>query len=249
MIKKQFLFTLLIISANCIFAQQRFAERTVNYSVSFLQIKEGNNFGLAFKGPGINFGQTWNIMLEKGIYSYEYQVGLGTAFSKEMIGARIHLKPLDIAYMFTMHDDDYRVYLGPRLNVEYNYMLYPDLQSGFDFWLTDISLHLQARLDFNMGNSDIRILLSNSLAGFTSRQDEYRDPYFYDIGLDHAIRHLHTSLKPGSFNRFNLSELELIWKKNSASRIALSYTLHYYGYFEAPQISMINHSIKLAVKK
>jgi hypothetical protein len=89
--------------------------------------------------------------------------------------------------------------------------------------------------------------LNSSIAGFTSRQQDYRDPYFYDIGFKYAISHLHKDMTFGSLNSFNTTNLEFYWKPVNESRVTIGYALKYSGYYQPPEIAMVIHSIKLII--
>jgi len=153
------------------------------FSSGFSQIKEEANFGLVFNGPAINYGMKWDRRNDKRMITYGYELGVGIPFSHNIPALDIYLKPIDIAYMFRFPGLNNRFYLGPHLKVEYNYTLYPQLQSGFDYWFTNFSLGLKAHYAFNYQSSAFQIALSSSLAGFISRQPDYRDPYFLISGL------------------------------------------------------------------
>jgi hypothetical protein len=142
-----------------------------------------------------------------------------------------------------------RLYIGPDLKFEYNYTLYPQLQSGFDYWFTNFSLGLKAHYAFNYQSSAFQIALSSSLAGFTSRQPDYRDPYFFDIGFKFAVRDLHQKLVFGSFEKYNTTDLEILWKPVSKSRLTFGYEFRYAGYYQAPEIKKVSHSIKILFSK
>lgn len=230
-------------------AQDHFLTRNSFISASFLQIKESANFGLTFKGPSFYYGMTWNSGNAKRLITYEYELSLGVLFSRDIPALGFYMKPVDISYMYKFPVSNNIILFGPSLKLEYNYNLYPDLQSGFDYWFTNTALGVNALYEFYYGNSAFHIRVNTSLAGFTSRQPDYRDPYFYDIGVKHAIKHLNQSLTFGSFNRFNTTCLELLWKSGPDARTTLGYVMKYYGYYKSPEITIVNHSIKLIVNK
>lgn len=230
-------------------AQDSIVNRNSSLSVGFLQIKEAANFGLVFKGPAVYYGMDWNFNTDKRLIVYGYNLGAGVLFSREMPALGFYFKPVDLAYLFKLHLAENNLCLGPELKVEYNYDLYPDLQSGFDYWFTNISLGVNARYYFNIANYNFFVKFSSSMMGFTSRQPGYRDPYFYDLGIKYAIKHLNQELTFGSFDRFNSGSLEILVKSKPDSRITLGYLLKYSGYYRAPEIKMISHNIKFIFAK
>lgn len=219
------------------------------FSTGFSQVKEAANFGLVFNGPVINYGMEWNLINEKRMITYGYELGVGIPFSKNIPALDFYLKPVDMAYMFIFPGVNNRFYIGPALKFEYIYDFYPQLQSGFGYWFTNFSLGLKAQYTFNYQSSAFQIALSSSLAGFISRQPDYRDPYFYDIGFKFAVRDLHQNMVFGSFEKYNTTDLEILWKPASASRFTFGYEFRYSGYSDAPEFKKVSHSIKILFGK
>jgi hypothetical protein len=213
------------------------------------QINEGSNFGLVFTGPVINYGMTWNIKNDKRMITYGFESGVGILFSKNIPALGIYLKPAEIAYMLRFPGSISSLYIGPSLKFEYNYNLYPQLQSGFDYWFTNFSFGLKAQYDFRYRSSSFHIAANSSLAGFISRQPVNRDPYFFDLGLKYAIRNLHQDLSVGSLNKFNTTNLEVLWKPVPDSRLLIGYSFRYSRYYQSPELIIVSHSIKILINK
>lgn len=239
---------LFLIFIPCV-AQLHINNRNSFLSAGYLQVNEDANFGLVFKGPALDFGMSWEIGNEHGIIIYEYELGGGIIFSRDIPALGFYLKPFDLAYIFRMPLAETILFVGPSFKMEYNYNLYPELQSGFDYWFTNSAFGVYALCNLTLRNSSFRIKFNSSVAGFTSRQENYRDPYFYDIGFKYAIRHLNQDLTFASFNSFCTSTLELLWKPKADSRLALGYALKYSGYYQSPEISMVTQSFKLIFSK
>lgn len=229
-----------------LFSQTNEVNRNSFLSTGLIQIKEGANFGLVFKGPEINYGMTWYFVNDARLITYEYELGLETPFTKGIPALGAYLKPVDIAYMFKLPGS---LYTGPSLKFEYQYNLYPDLQSAFDYWFTNFSFGVNTQYDFKYKKSSFRVKLNSSLLGFVSRQPDYRGPYFYDIGFAFAIRHLHQDLRFETVNNYSTSNLEIQWKPKPGYDITFGYELSYSRYSRSPEITLVNHSLKLIFNK
>lgn len=240
------LFLLLFI--NCI-GQGNEISRNSFFSPGFAQVKEGANFGLVFNGPAINYGMNWDIKNDKRMITFGYELGVGVLFSKSIPALGIYLKPAEFAYMFRFPGSNSRLFIGPSLKFEYNYYLYPQLQSGFDYWFTDFSCGVNAQYDFKYRSSSFQLLANSSLMGFISRQPVYRDPYFFDLGFKYAVRDLHQNLTFASLDKYNTTKLEILWKPGLNSRFTLGYIFSYSGYYQAPGIRLVSHSIKIEINK
>jgi hypothetical protein len=131
------------------------------------------------------------------------------------------------------------------LIADYNYQMYPDLQSGYSFWFTHISLGISSEYKFSINRNLLKLRLETSLFGFTSRQEVYNDPYFFDMGFGYALKSVNQDLIFGSLNNYNHTEFELRWQNSDESRIAFAYNLQYYGYFRDPSFTMLNQMLKI----
>lgn len=225
-------------------AQEKTTTSQSYFSTGLKQIKESANFGLVFSGANVKYGHYWAKTENNRILSIENEIGVSIPFSKGIPALDIYLKPVEISYLFcTSGKNTFAV--GPLGKLEYNYMLYPQLQSAFDYWFTNISLGVNTLYNFTVAGQSLSARLKFTLCGFTSRQPESRNPYFYDIGFKHAIKHLNSDFEFSTLDKFNTTDFELSWKPKPASHITWAYCFNYSGYFEAPEISMISHNIKL----
>ena len=217
------------------------------FSLNHLQINEGMNHGLIFRGPGI--GYDFCIRWENKTRIIEYSARFAFSYlenSRSIGGGNINFIPLNLAYLFKSNEES-QLTIGPHLIADYNYAMYPDLQSGYSFWFTHFSMGLASQYKFNINQNLFRLSLGLALYGFTSRTQEYENPYFFDSSLGYAIKFVNQDLKAGSLNRYNHTEFEFRWQPKSESRIAIAYNLQYYGYIKEPEIIMINQMLKLVL--
>ncbi|HCE56528.1 MAG TPA: hypothetical protein DER09_01725 [Prolixibacteraceae bacterium] len=214
------------------------------WRTGFKQINESANFGLVFSGANINYGHYRESSKNNRIFSIENEIGVCIPFSKGIPALDVYLKPAEISYLFSASGKN-TFAVGPLAKFEYNYTLYPQLQSAFDYWFTNFSLGVNSRYDFTIAGQQLSARLKFTVLGFTSRQPESRNPYWYDIGFQHAIKHLNSDFEFSTLSQFNTTDFELSWKPKSEKRITWSYCFDYSGYFEAPEILMISHNIKL----
>lgn len=238
----------LLFFLNCI-GQGNDYSRYSFFSPGFAQVKEGANFGLVFNGPVMNYGMNWDIKNDKRIITFGYELGVGILFSKNIPALGICLKPAEFVYMFRIPGSNSGLFIGPSLKLEYNYYLYPQLQSGFDYWFTDFSCGVNAQYNFKYRSSSFQIVANSSLMGFISRQPDYRDPYFFDLGFKYAIRDLHQDLTFATLDKYNTIRLGILWKPKLNPRFTFGYVFSYSGYYHAPGIKMISHSIKILISK
>jgi hypothetical protein len=200
-----------------------------------------------FNGANVKYGHYWAKKENNRILSIENEIGVSIPFSKGVPALDFYLKPAEISYLFCTSGNSFVA--GPLVKFEYNYTLYPQLQSAFDYWFTNFSLGVNTLYNFTVANQLLSARLKFTLCGFTSRQHESRNPYFYDIGFKHAIKHLNSDFEFSTLNKFNTTDFELMWKPKPDSRITWAYCFNYSGYFDAPEIALLSHNVKLTFNK
>lgn len=223
-------------------ACQQIKSKEQSLSLNFLQVKEGLNYGLVFRGPGLQYGRYWQWENESQIIGYQADGGLCFTESRGIIGFNLHLMPVRASYLRKIGTAK-KLSLGLSITGEYNWQMYPDLQSGYSFWFTHFSLGGMASYPFEAGENRFVLKLHTSLLGITSRPPEERDEYFFDLSFWDVVRFLHQDFQFGSWNSFNQTGLEIKWQPKPSSRLAFAYGLNYYGYYEKPRITLFDQSV------
>lgn len=228
-----------------VIAQDSARFRTTFVSLSYLQIKESENYGLVFRGPSIDAGMNWTFPHHQNAWLYEFKIGLGAPFSKGIIAMHINVKPLEMAYAWKIPVQNVGLRIGPALKMEYNFQYYPDLQSGYYFWLTNYNAGVSAFAIVKLKNAILKMRAFNNLFGFVSRGEIWEDPYFFDRKFSDIMADLHSDFEfvtPGTFNN---TFFEIMYRKSSTSRLALSYVFDYFVYSDKPEIKFLNQSLRL----
>jgi len=236
---------------NNVFSQNEHSIRERNTFLSaglqFNQIKEQLNFGLVFRGPAVDLQAGLTREYKHFLFEYSGKLNLSLLFSKGMTGISLNLQPVNgFLGIPVLRSPVIRIFLGPSLTTEYRYQLYPDLQGGQSYWFSGFILSPRLRLDYITVKKIFRLNLLNSVGGFTSRPDDYRDPYFYSFKFADIVSNLHHDLRFGSFDQFNLFtlDLEMIFLKKK-SDLSIGYGLEYLTYHPAPELKCLTHSIRL----
>ena len=227
-----------------LYSQEERSYRTTFFSSSFLEIKESANYGLVFRGPSVDFGMNWNIPRKNNLIFYEYKVGLATIFSKGIIGMNIGLKPVDFAYLWGSQFERFKLALGPALKMEYNTQAYPDIQSGYEYWLTNYSTGLMVLVTAPVKNSLVKVRAFNSFFNLLSRGDIYNDPYFFDLDFGELLRDVHQDFMFSSLGKFNNTFFEIRYMKTNSSRFSISYSVDYFVFTEMPEFQFLNQSLR-----
>jgi hypothetical protein len=214
-------------------------------TAGMLQVRESANFGLVFTGPALNYGMKFQREHPRFTSIYEFDLGLATPLTRQIIGINFHVKPVDLVLGYKFPLGRVSLLAGPAFRLEYNAQFYPDLQSGYDFWLTELSLGLAVQATIPAGRSLFTLRLRNTATGLICRNETYTDPYFFDLGFLETVRDLHRNGKgfgPGSFNNTNI---EIHCRPNPTSRLSFSFCADYARYSDAPSLGMLNQTIRL----
>lgn len=213
-------------------------------SLNFLQIKDELNYGLVFKGPGAGYSFSAQWENDQRILDYEGHLLLNLPFTRKILAGSADFVPARFGYQFKPGGSG-KYSIGPYAVIEYNYDFYPDLQSIYYFWFTNFSLGCAATRSYKIKNSNLDLALHFTAFGLTSRVDYPTDPYFNEIKFGSVMKDMHSDLKFGSWNLYNVSELEIRWTPKTDSKLAWGYSFQYCGYYEGPTITTINQSVKL----
>jgi hypothetical protein len=239
-----FYLTLLFLTS-FISAQENGRSKITFVTASYLQTKESLNYGLVFRGPMLDFGMNWSKHYKSTILSYGYKLGFSLLSTRDVLGANLKIKPLELSYLKEIVNNKFKIGIGPSFKSEYNYQVYPDVQSGYLFWYTNYNVGFTCNSEIPIFDKKIQINFTNSLMGFISRPSKYEDPYYYDIRFSDFVRYAHQDFKFLSFNGFDNSTIELLYKFSPDSRLAISYVFEYFGYYKNPQIQVVENSIRL----
>jgi hypothetical protein len=232
---------ILLFTANHLAAQDFENSRSINASLDFLQIKESENYGLVYSGPQIrlSYRNSWEINMKDLVY--EGSAGFAYLRSRGTSGLNIHVKVLDLHYNIYERERDVSFFAGPWIKMEYNYQLYPELQSGYSFHFTNYTFGFSVSSTWQTDDFHLTLRWKNSLAGLISRTETGRDPYFFDLSFGDYLRDQHKAFKGGSFNLYNNSMVELHYVDPQHPRIAYAYSFQYFVYSDFPELKSLSH--------
>ncbi len=217
----------------------------MNYSLDFLQIKDDLNYGLVFSGPQHRFIYKRSWELNGKNLMYQGEVGFGTLFSRGMTGLQWKVKPIDVLYNYYELIRKVSIHAGPWLKMEYNYQLYPELQSGYSFHFTNYTMGFAASAKYENDDVYLRLRWKNSLVGLISRTEEDRDPYFFDLSLGTYFKDQHRNFKGGSFGTYNNTWIELLFISMRHPRLGYAYNFEYFSYSDSPGVRAMTHGFSL----
>jgi hypothetical protein len=220
---------------------------TNNLYFNYLQLKDQMNYGLIFKGAGINYSYSLFCQNDRRLVSYEGKIGLSVIQSHDIPAFNMNITPFHLNYLLKSKNNKYNAF-GFFLISEYNNLFNPDLHSGILFWHTHLGLGPVVKYSQKIRGSQFKISVNFSLIGLNSRQPMYHDPYFWNIGYIDLIKPRFSDLSFGSLNKYNYSEFEFIWEPSSDSRAVFAYNLKYIGYYAEPTLTLLNQSVKLIFK-
>ncbi|MFC2124688.1 hypothetical protein ACFLU5_07735 [Bacteroidota bacterium] len=220
-------------------------EHKLNFRTQYFQIKEGANYGLVFNGFNLVIGYDYNHREKRKVFNYSPDFAFGPDF-RQGIGLNWHFKPVDLFYGWDIAKNSQNtIYLGPYLSVNYQWQLYPELQSGHMFWFTFIDFGPKIFAEFPISNKKMRIIFSNSIAGFASRPTPATESHFYSLTMSDFVNNAHSNIKFGTCNLLNHTNLEIIFIEINKKRLSLGYEFEYFVYYENPRLDYMTHSLNM----
>lgn len=236
---------LITISAN-INAQGIRNDKNIFFLTGIAQIKSGDNFGLVFRGPSLIFGFHNEYISNRTVTVYENQIGVDLPLSHKVIGANFNFKPLDFSVMRSFNINKISFYAGATCKAQYNVQFYPDLHSGYDFWLTNYSLGVRFRSSINLHKGLLTVNYYNSLINLVSSSRENRDPYYYDLSLYEVLKDIHSNFSLLSSNSFFNTNFSICYQLIKKPYISIGYQLDFSNYTN--RIKILHQSIKFSIK-
>jgi hypothetical protein len=211
----------------------------------FFQIKDELNYGLTFSGINLMLGYDYSTTAGKKNLSYSPELGFGANFN---IGTGLawRFKPIHFTYTFKVKNRGLTV--GGYFATDYQWQQYSELQGGRLFWFHTIELGPMITYITPFTTKNIRICISNSFAGFTSRPNQKIESYYYSLSLSEFISTTHRNLEFGLVNLFNRSKLSVDLIRGPKKRLSFGYEFEYFGYFNDPGLSYLNHGLSLRWK-
>jgi len=245
-ISRKTLFFFLVLISHTGFTQE-LANKTHSLDISahFQQFKDQFNYGLVFSGGGLAVRYKYSLQKEKSIFEYTSQDGFGINSGK---GAALNIQttPVDLYYGYELTKGNaVSLKLGGYISVNYNWQLYPQLQSGHMFWFSSFELGPRLHFTGQVKNGFLTASFSNTAAGMASRPIPETETYFYSLKYKDFIKNAHNNLKFGSGNLFNRIQFEISWKKNPDKKKIFAYRFEYFEYNKDPKVRFLIHSLML----
>ena len=245
--KKLTTILLLILLQNAVFSQEQAKGGSFfTVGLAYLELKDGLNHGLVFKGPDLSFEYGIERLNNRRYYSYSISVAGGGKTQINSWGFTWLLSPVNAHYSWKVFEKgDSWIFLGPSMLVNYRVQNYTELHAGPISWLTSYDLGFQASGFFNLKNKSIKVHLRNTVAGWNSRPPEERNPYYFTTKIGDNFSDMHSNMVFGTINKYSQTELSVALLLGAEKRQkALAYTVQYTGYFPSPAYRQVIHGIK-----
>jgi hypothetical protein len=138
------------------------------------QVKDEKNYGLVFNGGMLNTSYLLRRHSGNHLFNYKVDFGFGPSFAKGIAGINFKLNPVKIDYCFRLAgNSSFSLYLGPYAGINYQFQLYPELQSGHMLWFTFYDLGPRLILKAEPWEQQFRFSFAAALVGLVSRPVEW----------------------------------------------------------------------------
>ena len=215
------------------------------------QMKDGLNNGLRFTGGGISYQFGINRQKEKRLTDFHCELEIGTVFRQGLLGAYLHFKPLAYSYMVKISRmERTKVYAGAKVDWDYRYQLYPDLQMGNSLWMTSLILSPIIVINHQISDKNsFTFSISNSILGLSSRPKEI-EPHYFSLRFTDIVSDLHSNIQFGSISQINDFKINIDYNLCRTKRCySFGYELDYLRYGSNPSFKNLTHSIAFKISK
>ncbi|MDF1698869.1 MAG: hypothetical protein P1U56_23650 [Saprospiraceae bacterium] len=217
-------------------------QHAITFKTQFLQIKDDFNYGLTFSGINLMAGYAYLHESEQSVFSFESEIGFGGIFNKGA-GLAWRFKPVDLFYGHSF--SSMALTFGGYVSADYQWQQYSELQGGRLFWFSSNEVGIRLRYIMPFKSKKIAITLSNSLAGFAARPEPGTETHYYTFSFSEFFSTAHQNATFGFVDAFFRSKLEIELLQQENRRFSIAYQFEYFGYYDAPTLSFLNHSINL----
>ena len=213
-----------------------------NIVAGFLQLKDEFGLGLVFSGVQLEYRYGLHWKINEHEIMYQPKLGLGIAFNRGMLGAQIHIAPVNVTWAMPFYEQNgHTIKGGINFITDYNYQWY-ELHDGPLFWNSVIGFSPVVRYSYQWDNKRLNAGLQNSLFGFTSRRQDY-DPYLFSFTWKDFVVYPHKELRFGSFNDYNHTKVSFEFVPDIYKIHSFAYEFDYLGYFYGNRFDRINHNL------
>ena len=224
-------------------------ESCMDFGAGFIQVKDGKNYGLVFSGGMLNTSYMFRGHHSMQLYHYRADFGFGPSFAKGIAGINVKLNPVNVDYTFRLAgNNSLELYLGPCAGLNYQFQLYPELQSGHLHWFTFYDIGPRLIVDVSPWGQAFRVNFAAALLGLVSRPVEMNEVYYYTLNFFDIIGKLHSNFKGGSVNVLNHLDLDIEWKIPGSVKSSLAYRLEYLHYSPQASLDYMSHTISYRMK-
>jgi|GEM_PF-1080872 len=219
------------------------AQHAFGISGRFAQIREELNNDMVFDGPELLLQYRYRSQGDGMLTEYRASLGGGTVLNRGILGISARITPLDyLRGVRVLESGGTVLYAGLRALVGYHLQIYPDLQIGHDFWLSEASLAPAAELQLRSG---VRIRGSVSLLAAVSRTPARRDPYWFSLNALDILSDMHSDIALAGPDSFLHAALEAEYPLTSSGNWMLGYGLDFLTYRDQPGIDMLHHAVSI----
>jgi hypothetical protein len=206
-------------------------------------MKDEFNVGKVFDGIQLEYryGILWKIGESELLY--QPKIALGAAFNRGITGYQIGFVPANVSWVMPFYNEKGHTFkAGANFAANYNYQMYPDLQGGHLFWMSEIGLSPRLEYNYEWNKKRIGVYMQNSLLGFVSHTQN-NEPYFYSFKASDFFIRPHEDMKFGSFNNYNHTNISLEFTPEITKTHSFLFEFDYIGSFYGLQFERLNYNL------
>ena len=231
-------------------AQKEDRQNYFSLCPQFEQIKDERNYGQVFSGLKTNL--TYSFANSSGNRVFHINAGLGFgAYYNENggLGLNWKLNPIDIFIGKKVHELKFgTLTIGPYVESNYQWQLYPELTSGHMSWLAFHELGIRLLGDINMISRNFRISIQSHLVALNSRPIELNENYYYSLKISDFINNAHSNISFISLGKTLHSKARMELIRHPEKKLNVAYEFEIMHIDDAADLTILSHGISLKWK-
>ena len=219
------------------------AQQHLEFAPRFSQTSDELNNHMVFAGPELLLRYRARSVTETSLTQLSSGLGAGVLFNRGILGLSARLDATEFLYALpVLRGSSFRTYAGAKGLLAYHLQLYPDLQSGHDFWLTQLSLSPALVIE---GRAGMRLAASATVLSAVSRTPRDRNPHAFSLALGDILGDMHSDFRLAGPSRLMHLALSAEYPLAASGDWALRYSLDYWSYDGDADLEMLSHGLAL----
>ena len=210
---------------------------------ALFQLEEGLNYGLVHTGGLMAVGLILGRRQSHHLMEYRTDITLGLNGNRGP-GVDVRITPINVFWGKTWTGSgDLQFALGAYGSFNYSWQLYPLLQSGHMFWLTNYEIGPRFFMSGSLNGLMFEAGVSSAVLGVASRPEPAVETYFYSLKFSDFIRNAHRDFSFVDQGELVHYQVHFEFKNKRRRLEGIGYRFVYLSFTDEPSFKRLEHGL------